>query len=156
MARLPHSHFFKMPQIYKQKTKRAILWAKKMKNLTTIKHSLRNLPSKRTADDYYTHQLSTTHKTLHYLTNSTTKFRKKTSRGTFLQSQIITTTLKKIMPCQPLTQYLINQATARGDSKNSENLMDSDPIIPKFKVLLSHLNMIMVQVYIFSTLSREI
>ena len=42
------------------------------------------------------------------------------------------------------------------DSKNSENLMDSDPVIPKIKVPLSHFNMIMVQVYIFSALSREI
>ena len=41
--------------------------------------------------------------------------------------------------------------------KNSENLMGSNPIfIPKFKVLLSHFNVIMVQVYIFSALSREI
>lgn len=38
--------------------------------------------------------------------------------------------------------------------KNSENSMNFYPIfIPKIKVLLSHFNMIMVQVYIFSALS---
>lgn len=50
---------------------------KKTKNLTIIKHSLRNFPSKRTLTNTIHHLLSTTHKTLHYLTNSTTKLRKK-------------------------------------------------------------------------------
>ena len=48
---------------------------KKTKNLTIIKHSLRNFPSKRTLTTTIHHQLSTAHETLHYLTNSTTKLR---------------------------------------------------------------------------------
>lgn len=47
----------------------------KTKNLTIIKHSLRFFPSKRTLTTTIHHQLSTTHETLHCLSNSTTKLR---------------------------------------------------------------------------------
>lgn len=129
---------------------------KKTKNLTIIKHSLRNFPSKRTLMTTIRHQLSTVHETLHYLTNSTTKLRgmnftktpsPKLNHHSYTKENHAPSTLNSI-PYQ-------SSYRSRG-LKNSENLMDSDPIIPKFKVLLSHFNVIMVQVYIFSTLSREI
>ena len=129
---------------------------KKTKNLTTIKHSLRNFPSKRTLMTTIRHQLSTTHETLHYLSNSTTKLRginfkkipsPKSNHHNYTKKNHAPSTLNS-------TPY---QSSYRSRGiENSENLMDSYPIIPKIKVPLSHFNMIMVQVYIFSALSREI
>ncbi len=129
---------------------------KKMKNLTTIKHSLRKFPSKRTLMTAIHHLLSMTHKSLHYLTNSTTKLRGMNFTKTHSPKLNHHNCTKENHAPSILNSIPYQLSYRSKDSKNSENLMDSDPIIPKLKVLLSHFNMIMVQVYIFSALSREI
>ena len=110
--------FTSTPQIYKQKTKRAILWAKKNEKFNDHKAFVEKftLKTNRWRLLYTTSYLRPMRPYTTWPTQQQ-NFGEWTSKRYLLQSQIITTTLKKIMPRQPLTQYLINQATARGDSK---------------------------------------
>lgn len=102
------------------------------------------------------HQLSTAHETLHYLSNSTTKLRGMNFKKTHSPKSNHHNYTKENHAQSTLNSIPYQLSYRSRGLKNSKNLMDSDPIIPKFEVLLSHFNMIMVQVYIFSTLSREI